>query len=408
MSLDILMPRLSDTMESGIVGRWLCNDGDHVREGEPLVEIETDKTTTELVADREGFLNILATDGDSVGTGGVIGQILASADEAASLRPRSAPAATDSSQTESEPPPTVPEHDHNPSTALRKPRATPMARKLASTAGIDLAAIGRGSGPDGRIHRIDVERHSTTSATPNPPLTTASEPSRDDVLEPTRVQAIVAKRMTESKQQVPHYYVTTVADMTEAIALKEAAAEPGTDLKLSVTDFVLLACARALAAHPSVNASWVDNRIVRRGAVNLGLAVALDAGELVVPVIHSAAGMTMLALAEARRDLTKRAQERKLGASEVTGGTFTISNLGTYGIVEFHAIINPPESGILALGQIQEEVVVHNGQPSIRPRMTLSLSADHRVYSGATAAEFLYSLRRFVEHPALALLGSDV
>jgi pyruvate dehydrogenase E2 component (dihydrolipoamide acetyltransferase) len=398
------MPRLSDTMASGVVGRWLRNHGDYVEGGDPLVEIETDKTTMELVADGAGFLSILTADGDSVETGGVLGRITASpAEPGDSEVPSPQPGPSQAAKV-----PNSSVLEDNTAAALsrqpRTPRATPVARKLAAQAGVDLSVIGPGIGPDGRIQRVDVERVLATRTASPIERSTASEPSRDQVLEPTRIQAIVAQRMTESKQQVPHYYVTTVADMTEAIELKRLAAELETELRLSVIDIVLYACARALAAHPAVNASWVDDRVLRRGAVNLGMAIALDEAELVVPVVHDAANLTLLELAKTRRDLTKRAQERKLVPSEVTGGTFTISNLGTFGVVEFYAIINPPESGILALGEIQEEVVVHQGQPAVRPRMTLSLSSDHRVYSGATAAKFLQTLRLHVEHPAVALL----
>ena len=385
-------------MESGIVGRWLRNDGDYVREGEPLVEVETEKATTELVAERAGFLTILAADGDSVATGGVLGQIGAEVAEAAPDRGQSAGNAD--TRLDSQAPPTAVGDPVADVAAPRRTRATPAARKLAALAGIDLAGLGPGSGPEGRIHRVDVE-HLLGSRDAGLPAGSARP---DQVVEPTRIQSIVARRMTESKQQVPHYYLTTVADMTEAIALKRAAAERDAGVELSITDIVLLACARSLAAHPSVNAAWVDDRIVRRGAVNVGVAVAIGEGELVVPVIRNADRMTLLELAQTRRDLTRRAQERKLGPSDLEGGTFTISNLGPYGVVEFHAIINPPESGILALGRVREDVVVHNGQASIRPRMVLSLSADHRVYSGVTAAEFADSLRRIVEHPSLALL----
>lgn len=387
-------------MESGIVGRWLRNDGDYIREGEPLVEVETEKATTELVAERAGFLTILAADGDSVATGGVLGQIGAEVAETAPDRGQSAGKAETRRDSHAAPPTAVGDPVAGVA-APRRTRATPVARKLAALAGIDLAGLGPGSGPEGRIHRVDVEHLLGARAAGALPTGSARP---DQIVEPTRIQSIVARRMTESKQQVPHYYLTTMADMTEAIALKRAAAERDAGVELSITDIVLLACARSLAAHPSVNAAWVDDRIVRRGAVNVGVAVAIGEGELVVPVIRNADGMTLLELAQTRRDLTRRAQERKLGPSDLEGGTFTISNLGLYGVVEFHAIINPPESGILALGQVREDVVVHNGQVSIRPRMVLSLSADHRVYSGVTAAEFADSLRRFVEHPSLALL----
>jgi pyruvate dehydrogenase E2 component (dihydrolipoamide acetyltransferase) len=403
MSLDILMPRLSDTMETGIIGRWLRSDGDFVNEGEPIVEIETDKTTTELLADHEGFLCLLAEEGGSIPTGGLLARIVSSPDEDRPQKPGSPPPKAAPPQPTTQRSLPRPDADTQ-QVSRRGPRATPVARKLARQAGVELSLIASGSGPEGRIHRIDVERQLASRPTTVPPP--SSEADRDQVVEPSRVQALIAQRMTQSKQQVPHYYLTTTAEMSEALELKRAATELRSEIRLSVIDIVLFGCARALATHPSVNASWIDNKIVLRAAINIGLAVALDAGELVVPVIRDASNMSLLELASARRDLTERAREGKLHAREIEGATFTISNLGTYGVTEFHAIVNPPESGILAVGRIEDRVVVHAGQALIRPNMTLSLSADHRVYSGATAAEFISSIRSYVEHPALALLSS--
>ena len=381
MTMDIVMPRLSDTMESGVVGSWLRNEGDFVNKGDPIVEIETEKATTELLAECEGFLSVLTEEGGSVATGGLIGRIVASS---ADLRKRQSAAESPGS---------------------RRPRATPLARKLAAQAGIDLLTIGSGSGPEGRIHRIDIERL-LTATTPTP-LGRPSADSEDQVVEPSRVQALIAKRMTEAKQQVPHYYLTSVATMTEALALKRVAAALRPRVRLSVTDIALFACARALAEHPSVNASWVDGRIVRRQAVNVGFAVALDGDELVVPVIPGADGLSLPQLAATRRHLVTRARARKLQPSELEGGTFTLSSLGRYRVTEFHAIINPPESGILAVGQIEDRLVVIDGQAVIQPQMTISLSADHRVYSGVAAAAFISTILQFLEHPALGLLDGS-
>jgi pyruvate dehydrogenase E2 component (dihydrolipoamide acetyltransferase) len=381
VTTDIVMPRLSDTMESGVVGTWLRNEGDFVNKGDPIVEIETEKATTELLAECEGFLSVLAEEGGSVATGGLIGRIVASSDD---VRKRESAAESPGSS---------------------RPRATPLARKLAAQAGIDLLTIGSGSGPEGRIHRIDIERLLTAS-TPTP-LRPPYVDSEDRVVEPSRVQALIAKRMTQAKQQVPHYYLTSVATMTEALSLKRVAAALRPPVRLSVSDITLFACARALAEHPSVNASWVDGRIVRRQAVNVGFAVALDGDELVVPVITGADGLSLAQLAATRRDLVTRARARKLKPSELEDGTFTLSSLGSYRVTEFHAIINPPESGILAVGQIEDRLVVVDGQAVIQPQMTISLSADHRVYSGAAAAAFISTILQFLEHPALGLLDGS-
>jgi pyruvate dehydrogenase E2 component (dihydrolipoamide acetyltransferase) len=386
LTTDILMPRLSDTMESGIVGRWLRSHGEFVKKDDPIVEIETDKVTTELVAASDGYLAVLVAEGHDVPAGGVVARIVPGPDELDRA------GATDGNG--------AAERSGDPTTTDRT-RATPVARKLAREANIDLGLVGRGSGPDGRIHRIDIERFLAAQpiAAPEP-----AQARDDSTITPTRVQRLVAERTTRSKHEVPHYYVTTVADASEALELKRRASSLAPERQPSVTDFVAFACARALRAHPRVNASWSDGQIIRRGDVNIGIAVALEDDELVVPVIPGAHRLSLPDLANRRRELTQRAREGKLVPDDLAGATFTISNLGTYGVTEFHAIVNQPESGILAIGRVEEQVVVHNGQMAIRPRLSLSLSADHRVYSGAAAASFLSSIRDYLEHPGLTLL----
>ena len=399
MSADVVMPRLSDSMETGIIGRWLRADGDSVAPGEALVEIETDKTSMELIAEQEGILCVIAAEGAEIAPGGVVARILEPGETSDTepplvVRPEISSAGS----------PTDTNHERQVlrQKTERRPRATPVARKLARQLGIDLAEITRGSGPEGRIQRIDVERAAIGQSVGGVSVREARMTDRR--VEPSRTQRLIARRMTESQQQVPHYYLTAEVDASEAVELKRAATGSSRGLRLSIIDVVLYACARALALHPSVNASWVDDGIVLRGSVNLGLAVALEGGELVVPVIRDAGDMTLRELSRKRRELTEQASSHTLQLRDLEDGTFTVSNLGTYGVSEFHAIINPPESGIMAVGAIEDKVVPHAGAVAVRPKMTLSLSADHRVYSGATAAEFMATVRLLIEHPAVNLL----
>lgn len=413
MSIEVLMPRLSDTMEEGVVDRWLCATGDAVVAGQEIAEVETDKSTVTLAAEAEGVLQRLVSEGIAVPVGAPIARI-GTAEELAEGPPATGPSTTARDAIADETPSgTVPVQQTE--VALAAPVAvapagtteriiiTPVARRLALAAGVrDLGVLGRGSGPRGRIHKADVDRYLARQQDGSPRTGTP----QDETLEPTRLQALIAQRMVAAKSEVPHYYLTASVSIADVEELRRSAAQH-TAVRPSMTDFILLSCARALRAVPEVNSSWIGDRIVRRGGVHIGLAVALEDGGLVVPVVRDVDTLTLAELAEQRADLVERARARKLNPREMEGGTFTVSNLGPFGIDEFHAIVNPPESGILAVGGIRQEVAMEHGELTVRPLVRISLSADHRVYSGATAAQFLSEVRRGLEQPISLLVGAS-
>ena len=359
------MPRLSDSMETAVVSRWLRADGEAVSVDEPLVEVETDKTTVELVAASSGILHIVARDGAEVAPGAVIADILAPGIEPPA---RSAPQ-------KASPRAPVPGAPPVASAPGARTRSTPVARRLARDAGIDLAELGPGSGPLGRIHRIDVERR------------LAERTAGVEVVQPSRAQAAAAARLVAAKRDIPHYYVTVEVDATGLLRRRDELAAAGE--RVTVTDLVAHATALALRDHPALNSSWSDGGLVRHTAVNLGIAVSLEDGDLIVPVVAGAEALSLPELATAIRELVERTRGRRLTAAESTGATFTITNLGMHGVGHFHAIINPPESGILAIGAIAPVPAVVDGALVEVPRFSLSLSADHRVYAGVAAARFL-------------------
>jgi pyruvate dehydrogenase E2 component (dihydrolipoamide acetyltransferase) len=290
---------------------------------------------------------------------------------------------------------------------------------MAADAGLDLRPLaGRGSGPDGRIVKIDVERLAaegvsaraasappTTPRTPPPPAPVPSAWQGAEGAAPSSMQRAVARRMTESKQNVPHFYLESEVDMTKAIELRReinrSLGEGGT--KVSVNDLIVKACAASLVEHPQFHRSWIGERVVQHEHANVGIAVALDDG-LIVPVLFEADRMTLTEIAGATKDLVARARSGKVRQREIEGGTFTVSNLGMFGITSFQAIINPPEPGILAVGRTIERPVVHEGQIQARPIMSVTLSVDHRAASGADGARLLQSIVRRLEGGVTLLL----
>lgn len=409
MSVEVLLPRLSDTMDEGVLVQWLCATGDAVTVGQEIAEVDTDKATVTLEAEAEGVLQCLVSEGTAVAVGAPIGRI-GTAEEAAAAPPPTdtSTAVQKTTATTVEAPAQQPEAAvvapavGTPAGTTERVIITPVARRIATAAGVrDFAMLGPGSGPRGRIHKADVERY--LARREGAPRTGTPQ---DETLEPTRLQALIAKRMVAAKSEVPHYYLTASVSIGAVEELRRSAAEHMT-VRPSMTDFIVLACATALRAVPEVNSAWIDDRIVRRGGVHVGLAVALDDGGLVVPVLRDVDTLTLGELAEQRADLVERARARKLNPRELEGGTFSVSNLGSFGIDEFHAIVNPPESGILAVGGIRQEVAMADGELTVRPVIRISLSADHRVYSGATAAQFLSAVRHGLEHPISLLVGGS-
>jgi len=429
---EIVMPRLSDTMERGTIARWLVHEGDAVHEGDVLAEIETDKATMELNSYSDGvLLRILVQDGEAAELGAPIALVgaegedvsgfsaaEANGDAAAGAGEAPAPSATAVAA------PAPPASDAAaPAAAGGELKASPVARRIAADAGFDLRPLaGKGSGPDGRIVRVDVEHAlaggaPTASApsaaaaapapapAPAPARAPAPPPEADEVIEPSPMLKAVARRMSASKAEVPHFYLQCEIDMGKALALREELnAELAADgVKLTVNDLIVRACALALRDHPQFHRSWVDGKIYQHSAAHVGVAVALDEG-LIVPVIRNADSLPLRELAGVARDLVARARSGSLKQSEIEGGTFSVSNLGMLGITSFQAIINPPEPGILAVGSVVERATGVGGQVVVRPLMTVNLSVDHRAASGADGARLLQTVTRYLEHPLLLLV----
>jgi pyruvate dehydrogenase E2 component (dihydrolipoamide acetyltransferase) len=422
------MPRLSDTMERGTIARWLVHEGDAVHEGDVLAEIETDKATMELNAYADGvLLRILVQDGEAAELGAPIAVVGAEGEDVSGFSAAEANGDAAASAVEAPAPtatavaaPAAPASDAAaPASAGGELKASPVARRIASDAGFDLRPLaGKGSGPDGRIVRVDVERAlaggtppasapaaAAAAPAPAPVRAAAPPPEADAVIEPSPMLKAVARRMSASKSEVPHFYLQCEIDMGKALALREELnAELAADgVKLTVNDLIVRACALALRDHPQFHRSWVDGKIYQHSAAHVGVAVALDEG-LIVPVIRNADSLPLRELAGVARDLVARARSGSLKQTEIEGGTFSVSNLGMLGITSFQAIINPPEPGILAVGSVVERATGVGGQVVVRPLMTVNLSVDHRAASGADGARLLQTVTRYLEHPLLLLV----
>ncbi|WP_216897076.1 dihydrolipoamide acetyltransferase family protein [Nocardia alni] len=419
---EITMPRLSDTMEDGVIASWLKQVGDQVTRGEVIAEIETDKALMELEAYDDGVLErILADAGSRVPIGEPIalvgdGSGAASATSAAPQgtsaatggsvsAPAASPADTGAAATTQAAP--APAANDVP-TAGGRYKSSPLARKIARELGVDLAAVA-GTGPGGRITRRDVESaHTTVEPAPvTVPADAAATPAilsagDYDEIPLTRIQQVSATRLTESKQQAPHIYLTSAIDVTDLLAFRaqiNGTLESAGKGKVSVNDLLVKAVATTLRTDPSVNVSFAGDKLLRHKAINLGVAVATPAG-LLVPVIHDADRKSVSEIAAESRDKAVRARDRKLRAEEMSGGTFTISNLGMFGIEQFTAVINPPESAILAVGGATDELRLDDSGTVIsRKILRVTLSADHRAIDGAVAATFLQQLKDLIEHP---------
>jgi pyruvate dehydrogenase E2 component (dihydrolipoamide acetyltransferase) len=420
MATDVIMPALGVAQEKGTLLNWLKAEGQAVTKGEPLMEVETDKATVEIEAPASGILaNVAAFPGDEVPVGNRIAVILAPgevASPAALKSPHPLPEgegireerAAPEREGISEGRPRPREHgtgDGHPlpvgegrvegrSAGRGKILASPAAKRIAKEKGIDLASL-KGSGPDGAVITEDVLRSATSqAAAPGGP------PKIKETVQLTPMRRIVGERMTKSKQTAPHFYLTMDADMTEVTRRRSALKEKGEQLIPSINDFILRACARALKDSPSLNAAFTDQRVELYSDINIGVAVALEEG-LVVPVIRNADRLSLQELSQQSRELADKAQKKKLFPLDYEGGTFTVSNLGMFGVDSFVAIINPPQCAILAVGQVGPRVVPHGEGIAVRPLMTMSLSADHRVVDGAIAARFLQEVKRLLEEPDL-------
>ncbi|WP_458319407.1 dihydrolipoamide acetyltransferase family protein [Mycolicibacterium brisbanense] len=388
---EITMPRLSDTMEDGVIIAWHKKIGDRVERGEVLAEIETDKAIMELEAYDAGILeHMLAGEGDRVPIGvpiAVIGD-----GSATSAAPQPVP------PTAPQPEPVAAPEPSTPAVRSDRPKASPLARKVADANGVDLTTVD-GSGPGGRIIRKDVDAAVKRDETPVAPILPAN--SDADEVQLTTLQRVAAKRLTESKQNAPHFYLTAAVDVTDLLGFRETVndslqADGGP--KVSVNDFIVRAVASALRTNPGVNVSFGGDVLLRHHGVHIGVAVAVDAG-LVVPVVRDADRKTLSQIAAETKEMAGRARIGKLRSDEMSGGTFTISNLGMYGIEQFAAVINPPEAAILAVGAAAEELRLIDGEVAARKVLRVTLSADHRAIDGATGAIFLRDLTALLQNP---------
>jgi pyruvate dehydrogenase E2 component (dihydrolipoamide acetyltransferase) len=423
MAEELVMPRLSDTMEQGTIGRWLVHEGDAIAEGDVIAEIETDKATMEFQAYAPGtVLKILVGDGETVDLGAPIA-IVGEPGEEVPDRPQQPPANASVEDAPEEAPAEAPAASP-PAIVAAPPRAaqsgngasgtlrvSPIARRMADAAGLDLGSLaGRGSGPDGRIVKVDVERllaEGVPAAAPEIAEVRRPEapaPAEDEVRELTPMLKAIAHRMAESKATVPHFYVTAEIDMTRAVQMRAELNEglAGRGSKISLNDLIVRACAMALIDHPQAHRSYVEGHHVYHAHANVGIAVALDDG-LIVPVVREADRKSVLEISAEARDLAGRARSGGLKQREIEGATFTVSNLGMFGVSQFSAIINPPESAILAVGATVERPVVVDGQMAVRSIMAVTLACDHRACSGADGARLLQTITRNLQAPSLLL-----
>jgi pyruvate dehydrogenase E2 component (dihydrolipoamide acetyltransferase) len=387
------MPRLSDSMQEGTIIQWLVESGAEVARGDEIVEIETDKATMAYEAPTGGYLHVVEGNGTTVAVGETIARIVVDRAELDALAlPQSAQA------------PVSPRDDKRadePAAAStrERPAASPVARRLADERGVDLAAL-TGSGPGGRIVREDVERAAASQPAEGPD----SAKGGVTVQTLSRTQQLVARRMAESKATVPEFTLTTEVDMEAAGSLREQL--KGTVKPLpSYNDLIIKACAMALSEHPRANGAYRDGKFELYDRVNIGMAVAAP-DSLVVPTVLDADKQSIVEIAAATRRLVERVRSNEVTPPELSGGTFTVSNLGMFGVSHFTAVINPPQAAILAVGAITRRPVEREGQIVIRPVMDVTLACDHRILYGAEAASFLARIREFLEHPSRMLLES--
>ncbi len=404
MATNVIMPSLGFDMTEGKLARWLKQEGEHVEKGQPIAEIETEKATVEIEASASGVLRkIIVQPEKTVPIGTVIGIIGEPNEALPEIAPAAAPAMTTAAA------PAPPRGNGGQREVVVAPteervKASPIARKMAAEAGIDLAAI-KGTGPGGRVMDRDVQAAIAARGAPRPPLP-SGEGQRGEVatVPLNKMRQAIARRMTESKTTAPHFYVTVEIDMAEAMKMREQLnAAASEEEKISVNDLIVAAVARTLLKYPTFNASYRNDALEMHPQINIGIAVALDEG-LITPVLHDADKKSLKTIAQESRALSARARANRLRADDLTGGTFTVSNLGMFGVDEFSAIINPPEAAILAVGAVTRQPVVIGSEVQIAPLMKATLSVDHRVADGAQAARFLHEFKTLLSNPMNLLL----
>jgi pyruvate dehydrogenase E2 component (dihydrolipoamide acetyltransferase) len=438
---EIVMPRLSDTMEEGTVLRWLKRDGEHVRRGEELVEIETDKAAMVYESDQEGLLQIVAQEGDTLAVGAPIAHVgeAAGAGVAGAAKPQPDGQAQSATApvgvaTAPSPPTTPPAAEGATVSNGERVKASPLARRIAREQGVDLHAL-TGTGPGGRIVKADVQGDAAAAGTlpPGAGDATAPEPGgvpavpatlaervatakgETTVVELTRTQQTVARRMAESKATIPDFALQAELDMERCVRLRSELKRLSPEEAPTYNDMVVKACALALHEHPRANGSYRDGRLQLHSRVNVGVAVAVDSdgplgGALVVPTVFDADLKSLGEIARETRALAERVRAGTITPPELGGGTFTVSNLGMYGVRSFTAIVNPPQAGILSVGSLALRAVVlaggadGGGEVVARHTMAVTLACDHRILYGADAARFLARVRELLEEPAALAL----
>jgi pyruvate dehydrogenase E2 component (dihydrolipoamide acetyltransferase) len=412
MATEIKLPRLGQGMESGTIVKWLKSEGDAVKKGEPLYELDTDKVTQEVEADATGVLLKIAVQEGEVPVGKTVA-VIGEQGEEVTVEADASPA-KEETQTEGSRGPARDderERGREASAANGSPpetrsvdggsrvKASPLARRIARERGVELSAI-RGTGPDGRIVAEDVERADAAPA--SAPARTAAPAGEVEIVPLTSIRKTIAKRLTEA-WTVPVFQLTIDVDMTRAVALREQlVARMGDGAKPTLSDVLTKISASALMRNRAVNAHYGDDGITRFPTANVGIAVAAPQG-LVVPVIQRAESLSIQEIADVRAELVGRARENKLRRGDLDGGTFTISNLGMFGVQQFIAVLNPPQAAILAVGSVEDRPVAREGEVVVRPMMTVTLTCDHRTVDGADGARFLEDVKAFLEEPGLAL-----
>ncbi|AYN06233.1 MULTISPECIES: pyruvate dehydrogenase complex dihydrolipoamide acetyltransferase [unclassified Flavobacterium] len=416
----VTMPRLSDTMTEGTVATWLKKVGDAVAEGDILAEIETDKATMEFESFNEGtLLYIGIQEGNTAPVDSLLAIIGPAGTDISGIAENytvgGAPAKATTEETKAAPTQETAETVEVVSDGKRI-LASPLAKKIASDKGIQLSQV-KGTGENGRIVKSDIENFTPATATPAQPAATTAKAPEATVAAPkvfvpagevfteeiknSQMRKIIAKRLAESLFTAPHYNLVIEVSMDEAMTSR-ATINSVPDTKVSFNDMVIKACALALKKHPKINSQWKEDAIIINHHVNIGVAVAVEDG-LVVPVLKFTDAMSLSQIGASVRDLAGRAKNKKLGPQEMEGSTFTVSNLGMFGITEFNSIINQPNSAILSVGAIVEKPVVKNGQIVVGNTMMLSLACDHRTIDGATGAQFLQTLKQYIESPVTML-----
>ena len=434
---EVNMPKLSDTMEEGTVIEWKKKSGDAVKKGDVLAEVESDKASFELEADADGVLSIVVEAGNPVPVGDLIANIgkageapsppkaKAKAEPQPETKVEEAKSKKPAEKDAVEEPPAEPQPDleaegasqstgphESPSRTGEGARikASPIAARLAAEMGVNLATL-TGSGPEGRIVKEDVLAAGRQTGAPGSPAPFRDAAPRGgpevEREELTRIQTIVARRMVESKTTVPHFYLTTEVRMDEAVRVQKQLRETVTGAeKLTISDLVMRASAMALRLHPEVNASWGGDHIEVKRRINIGFAVAQPKG-LVVPVLKDVDAKDLVQISIESRQLIERARAGKPSPADLEGGTFSISNLGMFGITDFAAVVNVPEAAILAVGAVTDRPVVEAGQVVPGKTMQMTLSVDHRVLYGANGAQFLAEVRRLLENPVSLVLPPE-